>query len=51
MKIHTKIKFKIRQYGYGYKNIKSHSREIAKKIGEMDKYLDDVINHKKRRKK
>lgn len=52
MKFHEKIKFKIRQYGYGHKNIKSVSREIVKKIDEMDQYLDKEINtpKKKRRK-
>ena len=53
MKLREKVRFKARQYGYGYKNIKSISREIVKKVDELDKYLEKTVSEsgKKRKKK
>jgi len=53
MKLHEKIRFKARLYGYGHKQIKAFSREIVKKVDEMDKYLEKNINvpGKKKKKK
>lgn len=51
MKLHEKICYKARLYGYGHKNIKSISREIVKKIDEIDKYLEKNINEPGKKKK
>lgn len=45
MKFNEKVKYKIRQYGYGHKKVKSVSREIIKKVEEIDIYLEKKINN------
>ncbi|NLK22048.1 MAG: hypothetical protein GX308_08210 [Epulopiscium sp.] len=44
MKFYQKAKYRLRQHSYEYKNIKAMSRSIVKKVGEIDKYLDEEIN-------
>lgn len=51
MKLHEKIRFKARLYGYGHKHIKAFSREMIKKIDEVDQYLDENINVPGKKKK
>ncbi|HHW66121.1 MAG: hypothetical protein PWP07_1212 [Epulopiscium sp.] len=51
MKFHEKIRFKARLFGYGHKGIKTASREIVKKIDELDQFLDENINMPGKKKK
>ncbi|HQD50137.1 MAG TPA: hypothetical protein PLL17_03245 [Defluviitaleaceae bacterium] len=51
MKLHEKVRFRLRQYGYEHKKIKSLSREFFNKIEEIDKYLEKEMTKSRKRKK